>query len=340
MGSPFDRQRASNGPRECDMRMAMRLAGAASCAAANPSVTSAIARGAPLPAGHSATLDWLGTAALKLPRDPRSSKTKNDMINNGLDCNLRLGCSSLTSNSLSFVGDFTDTLKMKRRIHQFKALSIAIASLCFFASSGTAEPRDLESSRADQLAAAIYFEGISLEEIGDLSDADVARLIELLDDAAEIRQHPNILVALGISGSPAAFDAIADYALRGSSGELDRLEFRAQRSIASAMGHLARVDGRALAWLIRAATDASAAPKRSFRQLDPERIARLMRKGAITGLALSGQPRAARAIAEIIAVPSAPPGIVEHANEALVLHERMSREGPASVLRDRFGRDR
>jgi hypothetical protein len=41
--------------------------------------------------------------------------------------------------------------------------------------------------------------------------------------------------------------AIADYALRGSSGELDHLEFRARRSIAYGMGHLARVDSRALA---------------------------------------------------------------------------------------------
>jgi hypothetical protein len=66
----------------------------------------------------------------------------------------------------------------------------------------------------------------------------------------------------------------------------------------------------------------------------------LMRKGAITGLALSGQPSAARVIAGIIAVPSAPRGIVEHANEALFLHERMSRKGPAAVLQDQFGSDR
>lgn len=229
---------------------------------------------------------------------------------------------------------------MEFRTCRIGALPLAIAWLCFFASNGAAEPSGPEPSRADQLAAAIYFEGIAFEEVGDLSDADVARLIELLDDPAEIRQHPNVLVLLGMGGSPAAFDAIADYALRGSSGELDRLEFRAQRSIASGMGHLARVDGRALAWLIRAATDANATPQRSFRQMDPERVARLMRKGAITGLALSGQPSAARAIAQIIAVSSAPPGIVEHASEALLLHERMSRKGPASVFRDQFGSDR
>jgi len=143
-----------------------------------------------------------------------------------------------------------------------------------------------------------------------------------------------------MSGSPAAFDAIADYALRGSSGELDRLEFRARRSIAYGMGHLARVDGRALAWLIRAAADANAAPQRSFRQMGPERVARLMREGAITGLALSGRPNAARVIAEIVAAPSATPRIVGYGNEALLLHGRMSREGPASVLRDEFGPDR
>jgi hypothetical protein len=230
--------------------------------------------------------------------------------------------------------------KMESRIRGFRALSILIASLGFLASNGAAEPSDLEPSRADRLAAAIYFEGVPFEAARDLSDGDVARLIELLTDPAEIRQHPNILVLLGMSGSPAAFDSIADYALRGSSGELDRLEFRARRSIAYGMGHLARVDGRALAWLIRAATDANAAPQRSFRQMGPESVARLMREGAITGLALSGRPNAGRVIAEIIAAPSAAPGIVEHGNEALLLHGRMSREGPASVLRDEFGPDR
>jgi hypothetical protein len=235
------------------------------------------------------------------------------------------------------VGDFADMMKMDCRNDHFRALALSIASLLLWASGGVAGAGDLESSPADRLASAVYFEGLAFEEVGDLSDADVARLIELLQDPAEIRKHPNALVALGMSGSPVAFDAIADYALRGSSGEIDRLEFRAQRSIAAGMGHLARVDGRALAWLVRAATDASAAPQRSFRQMDAERIARLMQKGAITGLALSGQPSAARVIAQIIAVPSAAPGIVEHANDALILHERMSRRGPASVLRDHFG---
>lgn len=226
---------------------------------------------------------------------------------------------------------------MKRGISYCKALSIAIASLWFFASSAAPEPRDPGASRADRLASAVYFEGVPLEEARDLTDADVARLIELLDDPAEIRAHPNILVALGMSGSPAAFDAIADYALRGSSGELGRLEFRARRSIAYGMGHLARVDGRALAWLTRAAKDASVAPQQSFRQMDPERVAGMMRRGAITGLALSARSAAARVLSEIIAAPGADPGIAEFGKEALRLHGRMSREGPASVLRDEFG---
>ena len=219
-------------------------------------------------------------------------------------------------------------------------LPIAIAWVFFLASNGAAEPRDSEPSRADRLASAIYFEGVPFEEASDLSDGDVARLIELLSDPAGIREHPNILVALGMSGSPAAFDAIADYALRGSSGELDRLEFRARRSIAYGMGHLARVDGRALAWLIQAATDPNVGPQQSFRQMDPDRVAGLLREGAISGLALSGRPDAARVLAEIIAAPGADPKIVEYSGGALLLHERMSRDGPASALRNEFGSDR
>ena len=225
---------------------------------------------------------------------------------------------------------------MKRVFCNSRMLSIAIASLCFFASNAAAEPRNSNASRADQLAGAIFFEGVPLEEARALSAGDVARLIELLDDPAEIRSHPNILVALGMTGSPAAFDAIADYALRGSSGELDRLEFRARRSIAYGMGHLARVDARAFAWLTQAATDASGAPKQSFRQIGPERVARMMRRGAITGLALSARPSAAHILAGIIAAPGADSRIVEYSNEALVLHGRLSREGPESVLRDPF----
>ena len=229
---------------------------------------------------------------------------------------------------------------MKRVFCNFRMLSIALASLCFFASNAAAEPRDSEASRADQLANAIFFEGVPFEEASDLSDADVARLIELLDDPAEIRAHPNILVALGMSGSPSAFDAIADYALRGSSGELDRLQFRARRSIAYGMGHLARVDARAFAWLTQAATDVNSAPQQSFRQIGPERMAQMMRRGAITGLALSARPAAVNILAGISATPGADPRIVEYSNEALLLHGRLSREGPESVLRDQFGSGR
>jgi hypothetical protein len=58
---------------------------------------------------------------------------------------------------------------MESRIRGFRALSILIASLGFLASNGAAEPSDLEPSRADRLAAAIYFEGVPFEEARDLS---------------------------------------------------------------------------------------------------------------------------------------------------------------------------
>jgi hypothetical protein len=228
---------------------------------------------------------------------------------------------------------------MKPAICVSRALLIATVSFCVFASNGAANPRDSETSRADQLASAVYFEGVPFEDTRELSADDVARLIELLDDPTEIRKHSNILVTLGMSGSPAAFDAINDYASRGSSGELDRLEFRARRSIATGMGHLARVDGRALAWLIRAATDANDATQQSFRQIDSDRFARMMRREAITGLALSAHPAAARVLSEIVTTPGADARIVEHGNEALLLHRRMFREGPGSVLRDQFRSD-
>ena len=84
-------------------------------------------------------------------------------------------------------------------------------------------------------------------------------------------------------------------------------------------------------------TDANAAPQQSFRQIGPERMAQMMRRGAITGLGLSARPAAAHILAGIIATPDADPRIVEYSNEALLLHGRLSREGPESVLRDQFG---
>jgi len=238
------------------------------------------------------------------------------------------------------MGDFADTWKMARGPRTLTSLSLAVAMLLAVAASAAPQASDPAASRADSVAAGIYFEGVPLADASDLSDADVARLIELLRDPTELRQHANILVALGMSGSPAAFDAIADYAQSSASGELDRLAFRARRSIAYAMGHLARADGRALAWLIRAATDENAAATQSFRQLDPARFARLMREGAITGLALSGRPEAARVLAAIIAKPGSEPRIAERAQQALSLHARISSEGPAAVLDAGFGPDR
>ena len=63
---------------------------------------------------------------------------------------------------------------MKRVIRDSRALPIVIASLCLFASHGAAEPRDSETSRADQIAGVIYFEGVFYEEVRDLSVGSAA----------------------------------------------------------------------------------------------------------------------------------------------------------------------
>ena len=166
---------------------------------------------------------------------------------------------------------------MSRANGNYWTLIFALATLWrIWSGAAPAAAADPEPSRADVLAAAIYFESIPFELASDLSEVEVARLIELLDDPASIRQHSNILVALGMSGSAAAFPAISDYAQRGSSAELDRFAFRAQRSIPIGMGHLARVDERALAWLIRAALETGTEPRRSFRQIDSNRVADLV----------------------------------------------------------------
>jgi hypothetical protein len=106
------------------------------------------------------------------------------------------------------------------------------------------------------------------------------------------------------------------------------------------MGHLARADERALAWLMRAVAESGTAPRRSFRKLDPARVARMQRQAVITGLALSGRPAAARLLSEMRADAREDPALATHCAEALHLHDRIAREGADAALRSEFEDER
>ena len=114
------------------------------------------------------------------------------------------------------------------------------------------------------------------------------------------------------------------------SGELDRATFRALRSVPYAMGHLARSDERALDWLLHAVDYRNTGPHRSFRHMNRHRVARLLRRAAMTGLALSGHPEAERVLSRL--ARSRKPHVRKHAIESLHEHDRIVTDGAHAVL--------
>lgn len=239
---------------------------------------------------------------------------------------------------------------MRRRI-----LSLALAAACapMAALAAAAEPGLLGPAEAEALVRAVHFEGLPYDRASRISDAGAARLAELLRDPGAARWHAHALVALGLSGRPAAFPAIAGYLARARApvdlppSERDALAaatFRAERVVPDAMGHLARVDDRALSWLAVAIVRPTR-PRDWPRPLAGEAGERWLVRRAMTGLALSGRP-AARDILRFLrdARPGAAPAalraalsdpdrdLASHLRECLDLHDRIARRGAAAVL--------
>jgi HEAT repeat protein len=228
--------------------------------------------------------------------------------------------------TLTQVGCFADTLNMiyKRAIpYSLSALAASLAVSAAVSAQPTTQELDAAAPMLEQ-----FYEGVPYERAIELDELAIAGLIAVIEDPDRIDQHPNALVALGMNGHPDAFAVIADYADRGVSGELDRAEFRALRAVPFAMGHLARVDRDALRWLVRAVDVRG--PGRRFAHMDSNRVERMMRRAAMTGLALSGHPRAERVLKR--KARSRKPVVRRHALEALEEHARIADFGAAVVL--------
>jgi len=195
-----------------------------------------------------------------------------------------------------------------------------------------------EADAAENLVRAVHFEGVPYERAAALTDAGVARLIELLEDPDERAVHARVIEALGMSGHPGSFERLEAFTERGSSGAVDRAGFRARTALRLAMGYLAREDARAEGWLLRDAGRSTPAPWH-FRRMGPQAVRRHLREAALTGLALSGSPSARDALQEIAegrtsdAVPGSAPGprLRQRAFEAIELHDRVAASGPAML---------
>jgi hypothetical protein len=182
----------------------------------------------------------------------------------------------------------------------------ALALALLPAAAGVAAAQTLTVAETETLVRASYFEGMPEEPASRIGPTGAERLVEMLFDPEEARSHAQILLALGLCGSPDSMSAILAWSesldsaavLDGAAGpggqEIDRNSFKAWQALPYAFGHLARFDRRAvvhLETLIHAD-----APNWSFRHHRGPRLRALARRSAATSLGLTGLPEARRAL--------------------------------------------
>ncbi len=210
-----------------------------------------------------------------------------------------------------------------------------------FATTHPARAQSEEVEFAELLVRAQYVEGLPHDQARELTTPEaVERLVEMLQDPAEAEHHENIVMALGISGAPQAYPALVAFEDREVEGEVDAAEYRARRALPLAMGYLAGTDPRALQFLLEEAhrEGPESAPRWRYLYLRDQRLAGILRRAAITGVAMSGQPEAVAALRapgdRARGEPSTTDELPVHVREAERLCDRVVREGPDQV----FGR--
>jgi HEAT repeat protein len=155
------------------------------------------------------------------------------------------------------------------------------------------------------------------------------RLVEMLLDPEEARSHAQILLALGLCGSPDAMAAILawsetlDEPAVPRGGEIDRSTFKGWQALPYALGHVARFDRHAVVYL-EALMNADA-PNWTFRHHRGARLRKLARRSAATSLGLTGLPEARRAL-DRAARDASDAGFEEHLRNARALHLERARQ--------------
>jgi len=223
-------------------------------------------------------------------------------------------------------------LDLRRAAGRLGRLACAVL-VALLAGSATADP----GIDAEALVRRVYYEGVPFAAARAVDAAGAARLAAMLRDPAERAWWPNAALVLGIAGREGAFEALVAADQAGSSGEVDRTDYKLRTAIPLAMGHLARSDPRALSWLIARARDPAVDPGWSFRALRGPPLAEHLRGLALEGLGLSGRPEARAVLEAIVGEESAtrslaPTDVAAHAAEALRLHARIAAEGADTVL--------
>jgi hypothetical protein len=222
------------------------------------------------------------------------------------------------------------------KIGNFSGAATRLLSLCLLLGAFPASADD--AAYAEALVRGEYFEGIPYEEAAAVGPAGAARLVELLGDPSEIEHHAAILEVLGICAQPGAYEAVEAYAASRPVGAVSGATWRAQLAIPIGMGHLSRVDPRALRYLIHA-IDAREPASWTYRSMGSAAVGVAVYRRAIVGLGLSGAPQAEAVLRRL---PARPPvatagmgafsDVRSQVHEALELRSRIAGEGPAAVL--------
>jgi len=214
-------------------------------------------------------------------------------------------------------------------------IAILIASPLAFP-AGARGSADIDAAEA--LARTTYHEGVPYAEARKLTDTGAARLAEMLDDPAEARHHAQIAEVLGMSGRAGAYEAIARAAAAPPTGEVDSATLRTRVAVLAALGHLARSDDRAFEDLVAAALGDGPAPAWRHGRLRGPRLTALLRRSALSGLALSGRTQAGEILQQLLIdargarASAGAPDLVRHLEATLQLHGRVTNEGAEAVF--------
>jgi hypothetical protein len=184
---------------------------------------------------------------------------------------------------------------------------------------------EADVAAAEALARRTWYEGVPQDAAHALGEAGVERLIALLADPAEAVHHGQIIEVLGMTGHPKAYIAVAaaGTAVGPSERAVDRAERRLRVAILVALGHLARDDDRALDDL-EAAVSRGPGTATPGEPANDRALSNLLRRSAVSALALSGRPEARTALQRLAREAGAEPEFVAHVRAALDEHARVA----------------
>jgi len=200
---------------------------------------------------------------------------------------------------------------------------VALVALLALTAPSAATAQMLTIAETEDLVRADYFEGMPQEEAMRIGPAGAQRLVEMLADPEESRSQGQILLALGLCGSPDAMAAILGWIATPRTGEIDRDTFKAWQALPYALGHLARHDRRALGQLERLMH--ADAPDWTFRHHRGARLFRLARRAAANSLAETGLPEARGAL-DRAGQDASDARFQEHLQSLRALHAERTRE--------------